>query len=93
VRARVAPAAQTLVTREADSAEALRDALDILRAVVAENEADGAIGAIASTELCNVLLQEEALNSLERLQTHPDAGVANSSTAVFQHAIPRIWSF
>ena len=99
VRSCVTPAARVLVARErpdvpaADDAEALRVALGVLRDVVAENEADGSLGAIASTELCNCLLQEEALKVLERLQSHPDADIAANSLAIFQHAIPRIWSF
>ena len=77
----------------ASDVNGLREAVDRLRAIVDQNEKDGAIGVIATTELCNALLQVDGLKMLEGLQQHPDQEVRNSSTRVFQHIIPRIWSF
>ena len=97
VRERCDPAATTLVSADFSTADARADALSkalgVLQGVIEENERDGALGVIASTELCNVLLAVDALKSLERLQHDADPTIAACSTVVFQHVIPRIWSF
>ena len=94
VRERCEPAIRTLVAHDTNGGvDALRDALSLLHAVVDENERDGSLGVIASTELCNALVKADALRTLEQLQQHDDAAVARSSSVVFTHVIPRIWSF
>ena len=91
VRARCVPAATTIAA--GGDADALLAALGVLQGVVRENEHDGAVGVVASTELCNALLAADALKALERLQEDADPAVAARAGAVFQHVIPRIWSF
>ena len=92
VRERCDPAARTIVAPERDD-EALRGALGVLHAVVQENERDGPLGVIASTELCNALIAVNGLATLEKLQEDADLLVAKRSSAIFHHVIPRIWSF
>ena len=43
--------------------------------------------------LGNALLAADALPVLEALQQDDDPLIAERSTVVFQHVIPRIWSF
>ena len=95
VKQRSLTAAKQMCALGATSADAgsLNAALSSLQCVVDENEQDGALGVIATTELCNALLEADALNTLEALQSHADADVAKASTALFTHVIPRIWSF
>lgn len=71
----------------------LQESLGVLQVLVNENEADGALGVVASTELCNVLLAADVLQTLEGLQNDADPIVAARACAVFQHVIPRIWAF
>ena len=98
VRQRCEPAADVLA-KHADAAETdarietLQEALGVLQIVVNENEADGAIGVVASTELCNVLIAADVLKALEKLQQDADPLIAARSNAIFQNVIPRIWSF
>ncbi len=70
----------------------LTAALNELKAIYEEN-LDGAIGCIAMTELCNALLEADALDTLSNLQQHADAEVSSCSSTLFQNVIPRIWSF
>lgn len=92
VRERCEPAAR-IVSADPRSDEALREALGVLQAVVVENERDGPLGVIASTELCNALIAANALPALEKFQVDADPLVAKRSSQVFHHVIPRIWSF
>ena len=85
-------AAASLAQIDGDTA-ALTEALKELHAIVDENEDDGPIGVVASTELCNALLNEDVLKVLEALQSHTDADIRAHSSAVFNHVVPRIWSF
>lgn len=78
---------------DSDDVESLNEALNALQGVVDENEHAGPLGVIATTALCNALLEADALNPLEALQKHNDADVARKSTMLFTHVIPRIWSF
>lgn len=73
--------------------ESLSSALASLQAVVSELESSGALGVIATPELCNALLETDTLKELEELQTFPEEQIAQRSTRVFQYVIPRIWSF
>ena len=75
-----------------DGRTALRHALGVLQEIIAENERDGSMGAIASTELCNRLLEVDGLSALDRLQKLPDADIAAMSSSIMQHIVPRIWS-
>ena len=72
---------------------ALGAALGDLMAVYEANERDGALGMIAMTELCNALLETDSLDILSSMQTHGDPNIASRSATLFQHIIPRIWSF
>lgn len=78
---------------EGDTADCIRSALASLHAVVDELGEAGPLGVIGATELANVLLETDSLKALEALQSHSDKRIADSSTAVFQFVIPRIWSF
>ena len=98
VRERCLPAAKALalhagLAASEERTDILQEALAVLHSVVAENEADGSLGVVASTELCNALLAADALNALEGLRADADATVAAHSEVVFQHVVPRIWSF
>mmetsp|Transcript_26344 Transcript_26344/g.52901 ORF Transcript_26344/g.52901 Transcript_26344/m.52901 type:complete len:168 (-) Transcript_26344:107-610(-) len=96
VKTRTLDAAQRLKEALAAGDERTNDvkqAIDDLVAVKAENEGDGALGVIAMTELCNALLQADALDSLNALQQHADAHIAQQGEALFQSVVPRIWSF
>ena len=92
VRERADPATRTITAPESDE-EALRRAVATLYDVVQENERDGPLGVIASTELCNSLIAVDGLGKLEKLQEHADPMIAKCSSEIFQHVIPRIWSF
>ena len=74
-----------------DEKAALKEALGVLQKIIDENDGDGALGAIASTELCNVMLAADGLNSLDKLKNHPDSDIAAKS-AILQFIVPRIWS-
>ena len=71
---------------------ALGAALDSLNGIGSEN-GTGPLGVLSTTELCNALLEADALSSLEALQKHANGSIAQRSTELFQHVIPRIWSF
>lgn len=73
-------------------AEPLLAALVTLTEVMNDN-LDGPRGVLGTTELCNALVEADALETLDALQRHADQGVATHSAALFQHVIPRIWSF
>ena len=75
-----------------DEKAALKEALGVLQKIIDENDGDGALGAIASTELCNVMLAADGLNSLDKLKNHPDSDIATQSCAILQFIVPRIWS-
>ena len=92
IRERVQPAVRTIASQDSD-AEALGAALGTLHGVVNENERDGSLGMIASTELCNLLIADDALKRLDALRGHADPQIAARSEAVFQHVVPRIWNF
>ena len=74
------------------SVEQLRSALDSLVAVHDQNASDGALGVIATTELCNAILEAQALEVLDAMQRHSDTDIAERSTKLFEALIPRIWS-
>lgn len=76
-----------------DDVSILSEALCELVAIYKECDGDGSPGIIAMTELCNALLGADALDALSELQTHADAVVASNSALLFQHIVPRIWSF
>ena len=73
--------------------EALAAALADLTVVYDQNESDGALGVLAMTELCNALLETDTLELLKSLQEHANPQIARRSSTIFQHVIPRIWSF
>ena len=77
----------------ADDVPSLTIALMNMQSIAEENERDGSLGVIASTEMCNCMLAADALKALDALRQHADPTVAASATAVFEHVIPRIWSF
>ena len=91
--AAAAVAAQAKAAASEERTRSLQDNLAVLQKIVNENESDGAIGVVASTELCNALLAADALQALEGLQSDADPVVAKRSSTVFEHVIPRIWSF
>ena len=70
----------------------LQCSLDSLITTYEDNAKAGALGAMAITELCNALVDTQVLEALDALQKHEDPGIANQSTKLFQHVIPRIWS-
>ena len=95
VRERCLPAGKVLAARASGDADndTVREALLVLNMCVVENEKDGPLGVIASTELCNSLLEADCLKPLESMSNDPDPEISQRANAVFQHVIPRIWSF
>ena len=95
VKARCLPAAAAVkkLHDEGGSVDELRDHLAELVLVLNEQQVAGAAGVIATTELCNALLESDALASLQLLQEHPDKAVKASAAELFENVIPRIWSF
>jgi len=98
VKARCLDAAQRLKAAQAASAseqceDELVRCIDDLVAVKTETDGDGALGVIAMTELCNAVLEADALPVLDSLQQHANPHIASQSSALFQHVVPRIWSF
>jgi hypothetical protein len=94
VKQRSLAAAERLkVFQREDDVDGLLKSLSDLQNVVAENESDGSLGVVATTELCNALLDADALRCLDALRKHTNDDVVQRSTALFQHVIPRIWSF
>ena len=77
---------------EDDNVEDLSTALGRLSAV-ADTLGDGPTGVMAMTELCNALLDADALETLNGLQQHADSAIASEATKLFSTVVPRIWSF
>ena len=85
-------AQQLKVAIEHDNVEGVTAALGRLSAV-ADTVSDGPTGVMAMTELCNALLEADALDTLNALQQHADASIATEATKLFSTVVPRIWSF